>query len=516
MYRSLMRTIASIAAACILSISMVAAVPAPATAAPLPTVEVNGRPLRDSLARLENGRFLIGLRAAAEALGATVDWDEAAQRITMTRGQNQATLWINTKTAWVNGERQLLDVAPRIVQNRTIVPYRFVGESLGAHVGWDDTNRVAWLWSSLVPYQVQSGDSLWFLAQQLGLSTDQLRQTNGLHSNTLTAGQILYLPEVVAQALPFATVNGYAVITSWGDKSSEESIRKNGDMLTDIASVSHRLRADGSISGSVQEATIGAAWAQGVRPWLVVQNLDQSGSFSRTIADAFLRSATARKRFADQVIPILYAGGFVGLEVDIEDISPANRPYFTLLMKELKTRLANNGFLLGVAVPAKTADSPKDNWSGAYDYAAIGAYVDRVTLMTYDEHWFGGPNGPIASLPWVERVLRYSTSVISAHKLLLGIAAYAYDWPTNGGDADILSAREAARIAGSLGTHWDHGAASPFVSYYDRSGSARILWYEDERSLAAKFDLARSFRLQGISVWRLGLEDGSLWTSLND
>lgn len=515
MYKSLPRkTLARIAAASLCCTVLAATVPTSLHAATSPKVEVNGRILYDNLTRIENGRVLIGLRSAAEALGATVDWSEADRRITITRGDNQTTLWVDLPTARVNGTLRILDVPPRIVQGRTIIPYRFVGESLGAHIGWDDATRTAWLWSSLTSYQVQSGDSLWAIARSYGLTVEQLRRANGLHSDALTPGQVLLVPEA-SQISTFATVSGYTVIGSWGDTLSLQSVQANGGVLTDIATVSHRLRADGTMSGSAQTAILAAAHQQGLRPWLVVQNLDTNGNFSRTIADTFLRNAGARQRFVTNVISVLKDGGFVGLEVDLEDITPSNRPYLSLLMKELKAALSKSGFLLGIAVPAKTSDSPTNAWNGAFDYEVIGAYADRVTLMTYDEHWFGGPSGPIASLPWIDRVLKYSTSVIAAEKLLLGVPAYAYDWPAYGGTASVRSAREATNMAYTRGSGWDDHAASPYITYTDSNGTARILWFEDGRSLAAKFELAAAYGLQGINIWRLGLEDGALWYSLN-
>jgi len=69
----------------------------------------------------------------------------------------------------------------------------------------------------------------------------------------------------------------------------------------------------------------------------------------------------------------------------------------------------------------------QDNWSSAFDYAAIGKYADWVQIMTYDEHWSGGTPGPIASLPWVENVIKYAITVIPKEKILLGVAAYGYD-----------------------------------------------------------------------------------------
>ena len=76
-----------------------------------------------------------------------------------------------------------------------------------------------------------------------------------------------------------------------------------------------------------------------------------------------------------------------------------------------------------------------------------------VVLMTYDEHYFGGAPGSIASMPWVENVLKYATGTISSKKLLLGIPGYGYDWASTGSKtvtfknaASLLSSTNASSL----------------------------------------------------------------------
>ncbi|MEW6573430.1 MAG: stalk domain-containing protein [Bacillota bacterium] len=88
---------------------------------------------------IEQGRTLVPLRAIFEALGATVDWDGTTRTVTGRKGTTTVKLVVGQKTAYVNGEAVTLDVPARIISGRTMVPLRFVGESLGARVEWDGT-----------------------------------------------------------------------------------------------------------------------------------------------------------------------------------------------------------------------------------------------------------------------------------------------------------------------------------------------------------------------------------------
>lgn len=89
-----------------------------------------------------NGRTLVPLRAIFEALGASVDWNPATRTVTGSRGDITMSLTINNRQARVNGEIVMMDVAGTIVDGRTMVPARFIAESLGRHVEWNDTHRI--------------------------------------------------------------------------------------------------------------------------------------------------------------------------------------------------------------------------------------------------------------------------------------------------------------------------------------------------------------------------------------
>lgn len=85
-----------------------------------------------------DGRTLVPLRVIFENLDAAVEWDDATQTVTGTKGRKTVKLTINDKIAFVDGEEKELDVPAMLINDRTMVPVRFIAESLGATVGWDD------------------------------------------------------------------------------------------------------------------------------------------------------------------------------------------------------------------------------------------------------------------------------------------------------------------------------------------------------------------------------------------
>lgn len=85
---------------------------------------------------------LVELRPLCENLSIDVAWDPVNSKITCTKGDKIVTLVIGSKNATINNENITLQVAPKIVDGRTLIPARFIAEAIGKTVTYDDLNRV--------------------------------------------------------------------------------------------------------------------------------------------------------------------------------------------------------------------------------------------------------------------------------------------------------------------------------------------------------------------------------------
>lgn len=112
-----------------------------------PTVILDGEELYfDVPPIIEDGRTLVPFRAIFEALGADVSWDPSDQSVTAhTSDGTELTLWIGSKTVSLNGDTFDIDVAPRIINGRTLIPLRVVSEALGADVDWDSYSQTVFI-----------------------------------------------------------------------------------------------------------------------------------------------------------------------------------------------------------------------------------------------------------------------------------------------------------------------------------------------------------------------------------
>jgi spore germination protein len=247
---------------------------------------------------------------------------------------------------------------------------------------------------------------------------------------------------------------------------------------------------------------------------LVFGNLTD-GSFDADTAHAILTDSTVQERAIQGMLDKVAQLGAAGVQIDFEEIPSGDRDAYTAFLRRLKEALRPAGVTLSVAVAAKTSDTTT-GWGGATDYAAVGQIVDQVYLMTYDQHWRGGEPGPIASLPWTERVVRYAVGVIPAQKIVLGVPFYGYEWAVGpGADPKTNRAYGAYRLQQRAAEHgaqvtWDPALGENTATYQTQEGQ-RVAWWPDERSLQAKLQLAYQYNLRGIAIWRLGFEPEHWW-----
>ncbi|MBS3975446.1 MAG: hypothetical protein KGZ75_01745 [Syntrophomonadaceae bacterium] len=89
----------------------------------------------------QQGRTMLPFRFLGEALGAQVGWDQATQAVTYRLRGREVVLVIGEPLAKVNGKPVSLEVAPQLVNGRTMVPLRAVGELLGARFEWQEATQ---------------------------------------------------------------------------------------------------------------------------------------------------------------------------------------------------------------------------------------------------------------------------------------------------------------------------------------------------------------------------------------
>lgn len=114
----------------------------------------------------------------------------------------------------------------------------------------------------------------------------------------------------------------------------------------------------------------------------------------------------------------------------------------------------------------------------------------------------------VAPLNKVREVVEYALTKIPSEKIHLGIPNYGYDWtlPFVQGTSKAVTIGnvQAVQIAIAQGSAilFDEIAQSPYFTY-TAQGAAHEVWFEDVRSLSAKFGLVKEYQLRGMSYWQI-------------
>ncbi|MDF2926052.1 MAG: hypothetical protein K0R57_4966 [Paenibacillaceae bacterium] len=110
--------------------------------------------------RIINEKTMVPVRIISEEVGAEVSWNGPEQRVTVQRNGLTIQLVIDKAEATVNGVPEKLEVAPLLADGNTLLPVRFVCETLGLKVQWDELTHSVFLFdgSDAVPVGGNAGD----------------------------------------------------------------------------------------------------------------------------------------------------------------------------------------------------------------------------------------------------------------------------------------------------------------------------------------------------------------------
>ena len=354
---------------------------------------------------------------------------------------------------------------------------------------------------------VEKGDSLYSIGKKYGVDYQKIARDNEMRlEDTLVIGQTIVITGADSKPkIGIVEVNGYAFANI-----ADDVLARTLPHLTFLSLFSYEARAGGDmvpiIVPAAEDKVIAKAIDADVMPALVTTNIGTSGNFEPDLAHAILNDPGAADKLIDNLLKAMHAKKYEGLDVDFEYVLPKDRQAYNDFLAKCAEKMHENGFFISCAIPAKDAENTTDSLTGAYDYAAIGAIVDYVTLMTYEWGYAAGQPMAVAPIRNVENVVKFAATQMPSIKILMGVPNYGYDWPTPvtpstpGKAIGNTTAVELARRHNQA-ISFDEEAQTPFFEYYNESGKRHEVWFEDARSAKAKLELAAKHNLAGFSYW---------------
>ena len=177
------------------------------------------------------------------------------------------------------------------------------------------------------------------------------------------------------------------------------------------------------------EALLAAARQGGAAPLMHLSTLTEEGGFSNELAHLALTQPAVQDTLVDNLEAMLVQKGYRGLDVDFEYVYAEDAGAYATFLGRLTERLNPLGYpVIAALAPKIAADQPGTLYEG-HDFAAIGAAVNQVLLMTYEWGYTYGPPMAVAPLPNVRQVVEYALTEIPSSKIWLGVPLYGYDWP---------------------------------------------------------------------------------------
>lgn len=364
---------------------------------------------------------------------------------------------------------------------------------------------------------LEAGETIYQLSIRYNVPMEEILQINQIADpKQLQIGERIYIPPAPR---PVKEVAAYLDPEITGTRSVAE-VNKVGTHLTYLNIFSYRINPDGTLTPPLDEPVIQAAYQHRIAPLMVITNIAEDG-FSRELVTEFLTNESAQERLLTEAISIMDEKGYLGLDFDLEYLGKENRERYNQFLRKAAVRLRERGYLLSSALAPKYFAEQQGVLYEGHDYAAHGEIHDLVFIMTYEWGWIGGPPMAVAPLDQVRQVMQFAVSQIPSEKLMMGIPLYGYDW-TLPYDPDrrarVISPQEAIEIASRYGVaiQFDPVAQSPFFYYIDESGSEHVVWFEDARSIQAKFNLVKELGLRGFFYWVLGRDFPQNWLLVQD
>jgi spore germination protein YaaH len=255
---------------------------------------------------------------------------------------------------------------------------------------------------------------------------------------------------------------------------------------------------------------------------------------------AILADPATRARHVETIRAFASDGGYDGIDIDYEqfafadgrDTWEATRPNWVAFVADLAAALHADGRTLTVSIPP-VYDADRTDQSGywVYDYGAIVEHVDRIRIMAYD--FSVGEPGPIAPLEWVESAITGTIEAAgSPDKLVLGLPAYGRNWPVRtAGECpaegvqgrtsvstrsvdDLIRRRNATPVRVDATGEWTFEYDLEVTDGTSTCVQTRQVHYVDGDGIAARMDLARKYRLNGVALWAFGFDDTDVWDAI--
>lgn len=313
-----------------------------------------------------------------------------------------------------------------------------------------------------------------------------------------------------------------------------EAFRKNIDRVTIVSPEPFLVDASGIIYGELEPKLVKLAKEHKIKIMPQVKNANPAkGLFERDWVRQIVNNKKVKERVIASMLEICRRYGLYGIQIDFENVHVDDRDAFTAFCRDAATVLHKEGFKISICAVHRAEESGGPNtytkwmmeeWRGGYDLKALGEISDFIKIMSYGQHTRRTTPGPSQGLPWLEEVLKFFLTYVPPQKLSLGITMGGARYHTVADTAlyyinarswsSGVSLNEAESLLEQYGgppLQWDD-TQKVLYGYFERGGVFEWLMIDNDlRSLDAKLELVKKYKIKAINMWVSGSEQPALW-----
>ncbi|WP_379133954.1 stalk domain-containing protein [Paenibacillus sp. sgz500958] len=340
------------------------------------SIVLDGYPLPFSEAPVViKGTTMVPFRTISDALDISVEWNQKLKKITATRTEGtvikKVELTLGNKKALVNGTAVELTMAPRTINNSTMVPLSFFGTQFGAAVAWDQPSQTVSI-----------------------TSPKKDMYTLGFYA-LASYDEYALLPSFDAAAFGWSRI----------DRSGEFTTQGEDYRWPQAAGA---VTPDSIVSGAAQSGTT---------PYLMVYSVDGKLELTKNLEDMELQARTIAG-----IVDTATQKGFQGIMLDLEGLGMSGdtakaRADYNGFVKKLSEQARQSGLKLGVIL------HPLNSSYSGYDYKTLGTVADELIIMAYA---YGDEKSP-EPVNKVDEAIRLALKQTTKDKLVLGISLASED-----------------------------------------------------------------------------------------
>ncbi|HET9634318.1 MAG TPA: hypothetical protein VFP26_00170 [Gemmatimonadaceae bacterium] len=203
---------------------------------------------------------------------------------------------------------------------------------------------------------------------------------------------------------------------------------------------------------------------------------------------------------AGSIASLVDSGDYHGVVIDFEGMTPRDLHQLVTVTKAIADSVRARGVVTVIAVPSGD--------TAAYPAALLLQSADYLMPILYDQHWSASPPGPIAAPDWVARNLGVRVAEVGAARIVAALPVYGYRW-RRAAETEVISYADARRLTTmtNIPLTRDHASAT----LHAISPEGWEIWVADQTLLATLVREARQLGVTTFALWRLGLEDPTVW-----